>query len=627
MREIKAPTSSKVEGPATSEPQVPEAAREVTIETSSSKMINKVIIPFKDVGNVLTRLEDVVTSIGTTLSRDSVCQTESTPQIRFRDRMEKIIAHKVGSANILDSLRMMSRTWPPFNNPVAVADNNSNTMYKMVIDEEKALKVAEDMIRNVDVVKLAQFIRASVQNYYCVHSPGATKNCLGCKYFLSIIGSLGLLKHEGTLSNICCTDDLSISSMFSLPDLTPFPIPECPDYEEIAGEEADTEVDVGSEDTEEIRNLRMEDEDQQFPEALNLSLARLEDVVDRVGQGIPGPSMVTPAARAVGHNLPMLAPARPLGPVQLELRHVALPMPQVDLVRTPGPEFMEQARPITRAENIIIRTPARPVQHGVLPSRVTEAGAPANERGGVWTVVTGVREYPHLYNPSSHPSLIIGHGEDERIRRDVQEAQRALRRIMGSGLWDTHTEEYGHTSKLIPYVHPCNPLCPFTQWFYRRSLPNLEHPSPISVCFNNRGANLNASNIDVRNRHKIVFSMGYMLTMEMPRKWKGFNFLYALYYGRMLARVKFTQGWDMAPDYVRHYQHQQVHAVGMFMSLDIFGGLRDELIVAHSHYGVRNIADILNGNFTLVPPFCTDTPPRWSLPLAPGCVSAINTSG
>ena len=626
VKETKAHTSIKVEGPV-SEPQVPEASREVTIATSSSsKTVNSVTIPFRDVGNVLTKLEDVVNRIGTTPIRNSISQTESTPQVTFRDRMDHIISYKVDSANVLESLKMMSLTWPPCNNPVAVADSNDGAMYKMVIDEDRVLAVAKDMIRNVDVVKLAHFIRTSVQNYYCVHSPGTTNGCAGCKYFLSIIGSLKLLKHEGiTLSNICCTDDLHISSMFSPSCLTPFPFPECPIYEDVAEEEAD--VDVVSEETEEVRAPKIENCDQRFPEALNLSIRRIEETVDRIGQDTPGPAMVTLAARAVGHNLPRLAPARPLGPVQLELRHVALPLPQLDLVRDPEPVFMGQARPITRANNVILRAPPRPVQHGVMPSRVTAAGAPANERGGIWTVVTGSREYPHIYNPSAHPSLIMGAGEDERIAIDVLEATRGLRRIMGSGLWNTMTEEYGDTSMLIPYVHPCSPICPLTQWTHRRCLPNLEYPSPISVCFSNRGANLNANNIDVRNRNKIIFTLGYMLTQQMPKKWKAYHFLYALYYGKLLARAQFTPVWNTTPDYVRYFQIQQINATGMFMALDIFQDLREELIMAHAPYGVRNITDILNGNFPLIPPFNSDSPPKWRLPLAPGWASGINSSG
>ena len=610
------------------EPVTIHKASEGGIKTSINSMMNKVTIPVHNVGNIgnfLSKLEDVVASVGLGRNKDSTCPTDSVPLPRFRDTMNKIIGQKLESGDILDSLKTMTRTWTPINAPVAVPGGD-NTMFKMILDEERCLQVAVDIIRNVDLIKLAHLIRASVQCFYCLHSPGTSSSCLGCKYFQSQIGSLGLLKHEGTktTSLSCNTDDLFISSTYSLPDLTPFTFPECPVYEEIEGNEADTEAEVESEDAEEIRNMQLEEEDEVFPEALNLSIPKLEVVEGHAGQGHPRPPVITPGPTPLGHRLPQLAPTRQRGPVTLELRHVALPLPQLGQVRPPGAEPVEQVRPVARAGNITISVPERPIQHAVLPTHVTKAGAPANHRGAAWFVLTGIRDYPTLHNPSQHPSLTLGHGEDGRIRRDVQEAERALRRMMGSGLWNTHHDEYGYINRLIPYIAPLSPICPFSQWFYKKSLPTLEMPSPVSVCFSNRGANLNADNVDVRNRHKLIFSMGYMLSREMPRKWLAYHFAYCLYYGRMLARVRFTEGWGMAPPYVRHFQTQQVGAIGMFMALDVFGTLRDELIVAHSHLGVRGISDILNGNFRLVPPFYTDSAPTWNLPVAPGCQDVIN---
>ena len=599
-------------------------APEGSIKTSINNMMNKVTIPINDVGNIgnfLSKLEDVVANVGIGRSKDSTSQTESIPLPRFRDTMDKIIAQKLESGDILDSLKTMTRTWTPINAPVAVSGGD-NTMFRMVLNEERCLQVAVDLIRGVDLVKLAHLIRASVQSFYCLHSPGSSDTCLGCKYFVSQIGSLGLLKHEGTKTTSFTynTDDIFISSTYSLPDLTPFTFPECPVYEEIPENDTDTEA----EDAEEIRNMQIEEEAEVFPEALNLSLPKQEVVEGHTGQGHPRPPVITPVPTPLGHRLPQLAPVRQQGPVILELRHVALPLPQLGQVRPPGAEPVEQVRPAARARNITISVPARPVQRAVLPTRVTEAGAPANDRGAAWFVLTGIRDYPTLYNPSQHPSLTLGHGEDDRIRREVQEARRALRRMMGSGLWNTYHEEYGYMNCMVPYVAPLSDVCPFSLWLNRRSLPVLEHPSPVSVSFSNRGANLNADNVDVRNRHKIVFSMGYMLTPQMPKKWLQYNFAYCLYYGKALARVRFTEGWGMAPPYVRHFQMQQVHAAGMFLALDVFGDLRDQLIMAHAHLGVRGISDILNGNFRLVPPFYTESPPTWNLPLAPGCQDIIN---
>lgn len=627
-------------GSAPSDPQVPEIADEVVVETSSCPA-NQIVINVEDVSQVISKLEDAVSAINATQSRDSMCQTEGTMP-KFRDIMDQIVDQKTESSKLLDSLKTMSRRWPVINIPM-ISLNNGRSMTRMLLDEEKCLKLAQDLIRGVDIEALAHFIRAAVCTYYCVHAQHSTQHCGSCQYWLSILAAKGLLKPNGTYK-YNNDDILSNASTFLSTGLMLCTITET-EHEEHEDEDSDADtIDVGSHDEAEIRNMEIGAEEENFPEALNLSVKQGEAAVNEeqsrpqaedhaaetpVTQAAAWPP-AAPAPGGVGvHHLPQLPPSRPLGPVTLELRHVALPMPQLAPVSTSPVTPMDMALPPARApvvqtpeqqrppimENLIIRRPVRPEQP-LLPPRVTDSGAPANHRGGPWIVVTGSNACPLLYNPSSHPSLVLGHGEEDRIRRETQEAIRALRRIRGSAVWDSVSEDYGPINKMIAYIHPLQPVCPVNEWYHRRSLPILEHPSPISVSFSNRGNNLNANHMDVRVRNKMIFVCGYILTPDMPRLWKAFNFKLILHYGRYLARQRFTEGWNFAPEFVKHFQHQQISAAAMFLNLDIFENLPQNLIMAHAQHGVRSLLDIMNGAFPLSDPY--NIPPRWHLPVCPG---------
>ena len=107
--------------------------------------------------------------------------------------------------------------------------------------------------------------------------------------------------------------------------------------------------------------------------------------------------------------------------------------------------------------NVVLSLPPQQqLPHGH-PPKVTVTGAPADDLGQVWTVVTGAAAHPVLHNPSHHPALVIDNLERDRINKEVQEAQLAIQRLLGSGAVNTWNQQYGYMSKLIPFTLS-NPL-------------------------------------------------------------------------------------------------------------------------------------------------------------------------